>query len=96
MASFGDTPAHAGRVQRLQGVAGSRLDLERVLGQALAGDFDPAQYDAAMASAFGEDYYEVCASSFHVGKSALSSCPHAPGCDAAQAASTSAQQCPEH
>lgn len=28
-------------------------------------DFDPAAYDAAMASAFGGDYYEVRASSLH-------------------------------
>lgn len=59
----GQSACPACRVQRLQGVAGSRLDLERVLGQALAGDFDPAQYDAAMASAFGDDYYEVSAQS---------------------------------
>ena len=46
-------------MQRLREVSGSQLDLDQVLGSALAGDFDPAEYDAAMAAAFGDDYYDV-------------------------------------
>ena len=33
--------------------------MQHVLAKAMAGDFDPSEYDAAMASAFGEDYYNV-------------------------------------
>ena len=33
--------------------------MQQVLSKAMAGDFDPSEYDAAMASAFGDDYYNV-------------------------------------
>ena len=40
-------------------MAGSAVDMQEVLAKAVAGDFDPAEYDAAMAAAFGDEYYEV-------------------------------------
>ena len=47
------------RIDKLRSVAGSTADMQHVLAKAMAGDFDPSEYDAAMASAFGEDYYNV-------------------------------------
>ena len=40
-------------------MAGQAAPDQAVLDALVAGDWDPEAYDAAMAAAFGDDYYEV-------------------------------------
>ncbi|KAK9788131.1 hypothetical protein WJX73_002256 [Symbiochloris irregularis] len=46
------------RLAKIQEVAGSKAPTREVMDKLMAGDFDPDQFDAAMATAFGDDYYE--------------------------------------
>lgn len=45
------------RLVKIQEVAGSKAPTREIMDKLMAGDFDPEQFDAAMASAFGDDYY---------------------------------------
>ena len=60
--------AAARRLQQIQEVAGSKAPTHEVMDKLMAGDFDSEQYDAAMAAAFGNDYYvsriQVCINMF--------------------------------